>query len=110
MLGIKARRIFDGERVIADGSVVLVDGRRIADVLPPGPALPAGCAVADFPEATLLPGLIDAHVHLCCDSGNGALYRIATVSDAELVAVIETALGEQLAAGVTTVRDLGDRR
>ena len=73
VLGIKARRIFDGERVIADGSVVLVDGSRIADVLPPGARLPAGCAVTDFPEATLLPGLIDAHVHLCCDSGNGAL-------------------------------------
>jgi imidazolonepropionase-like amidohydrolase len=110
VLGIKARRTFDGERVIADGSVALVDGRRIADILPPGASLPTGCSVADFPEATLLPGLIDAHVHLCCDSGDGALYRIATVGDTEMLAVIETALGQQLAAGVTTVRDLGDRR
>jgi imidazolonepropionase-like amidohydrolase len=110
VLGIKARRTFDGERVIADGSVVLVDGRRIADILPPGASLPTGCSVADFPKATLLPGLIDTHVHLCCDSGDGSLYRIATVSDTEMLAVIETALGQQLAAGVTTVRDLGDRR
>ncbi|MGH3547002.1 MAG: amidohydrolase family protein [Pseudonocardiaceae bacterium] len=61
-----------------------------------------------FLDATLLPGLIDAHVHLCCDSGPGALDRLLAFSDAELNAVIENALRAQLASGVTTVRDLGD--
>ena len=76
---------------------------------PVGTELPAGCEVLRFPGTTLLPGLIDMHVHLCCDSGPGALDRIPEFSDAELVTVIENALAAHLRSGVTTVRDLGDR-
>jgi cytosine/adenosine deaminase-related metal-dependent hydrolase len=110
MLAIRARQVFDGERLLAEGSVVLVDEGRIAGVQPGGTALPGDCNLAEFPGATLLPGLIDAHVHLCADSGAGALDRLPDFSDEEMTAVIENALGVQLAAGVTTVRDLGDRR
>jgi imidazolonepropionase-like amidohydrolase len=110
VIAIRARRVFDGEQLLADGSVVLVDKGRIAGVQPGGTPLPGSCEVAEFPEATLLPGLIDAHVHLCADSGAGALDRLPDFSDEEMTAVIENALGVQLAAGVTTVRDLGDRR
>jgi imidazolonepropionase-like amidohydrolase len=62
------------------------------------------------PGATLLPGLIDAHVHLCGDSQDGALEHLPGYGDAELDQVIAQALRRQLAGGVTTVRDLGDRR
>lgn len=110
MLAIRAHQVFDGERLLADGSAVLVDEGRIAGVQPGGTPLPGHCDVAEFPGATLLPGLIDAHVHLCADSGVGALDRLPDFSDEEMTAVIENALGVQLAAGVTTVRDLGDRR
>ncbi len=59
-----AARVFDGEseRAIEDGAVV-VENERIASV---GPAteVPPGTEVIDFGDATLLPGLIDAHVHL----------------------------------------------
>jgi imidazolonepropionase-like amidohydrolase len=61
-------------------------------------------------EGTLLPGLIDAHVHLVADSGVSALDRVAGYSAAEIENVISRALRDQLLAGVTTVRDLGDRR
>ena len=57
----------------------------------------------------MLPGLIDSHVHLVADSKIGALDRVPTLSDQELDAVITDGLRRQLAAGVTTVRDLGDR-
>ena len=50
------------------------------------------------------------HVHLCGDAGMGALDRLADYTDAELDEVIAASLRQQLAAGVTTVRDLGDRR
>ncbi len=101
--------MFDGVAYSGDGAVVLVDGERIAAVLPRGGELPAGCEVVRYEGATLLPGLIDVHVHLCCDGGPGALDRIPEASDDELVAVIEESLTVQLAAGVTAVRDLGDR-
>lgn len=107
---IRARHVFDGLDVLAAGTSVLVGERRIEAVLPPGSELPSGCELVDFPESTLLPGLIDAHVHLCGDGGPGALERVPDFSDDEMTAVIETSLRVQLASGVTTVRDLGDRR
>jgi predicted amidohydrolase YtcJ len=68
--------------------------------------VPEGWPVAEYPGATVLPGLIDCHVHLCADSRTGALDRLPGYSDEQLGQVIEAALRAQLAAGVTTVRDL----
>jgi imidazolonepropionase-like amidohydrolase len=109
MLAIRAQHAFDGERAIPGGALVLIDGGRIVGV-EPGSAVPAeGWPVIELPGTTLLPGLIDAHVHLCGDAGPGALERLPGHSEAKLDQVIERALDHQLAAGVTTVRDLGDR-
>jgi len=54
--------------------------------------------------------LIEAHTHLVTDGGDGALGRVAGYSDEAIDEVITRALRDQLLAGVTTVRDLGDRR
>ena len=56
------------------------------------------------------PGLIDTHTHLVADSKFGALDRVAGLSDNQLDAVVTRNLADQLAAGITTVRDLGDLR
>ncbi|TDU88386.1 imidazolonepropionase-like amidohydrolase [Kribbella voronezhensis] len=101
--------MFDGEQYAGGDAVVLVDGQRIEAVLPGDADLPAGCEVVAYDGATVVPGLVDVHVHLCCDSGPAALDRIPDCSDDELDAVIEKSLADQLAAGVTAVRDLGDR-
>ena len=110
MIAIRARRVFDGERIVPRAETVLLEGSRIAGVQPSGMPLPDGCEVVDFPDATLLPGLIDTHVHLCGDGGHGALDRLPTYSDDEMTRVVEDSLRAHLASGVTTVRDLGDRR
>lgn len=110
MLAVRAGQAFDGERAIAGGALVLIDGGRISGIEPGSADLPDGVPVVEVPGATLLPGLVDAHVHLCGDSRMGALDRLPGYDDAELAGVIERALRAQLAAGVTTVRDLGDRR
>ena len=110
MHGYRAARVFDGEQVLRNGALVLVDGARIVGVEPASAPAPADCPVTDLPDMTLLPGLIDAHVHLCGDSGPRALDQLPELDDAALDAVIEVSLQTQLAAGVTAVRDLGDAR
>ncbi len=52
-------RVFDGERVIKDRSVV-IEGMHIRSV---GGAVPAGATIIDAKGGTLMPGLIDSHVH-----------------------------------------------
>ncbi|MFG1643312.1 amidohydrolase family protein [Amycolatopsis sp. NPDC049252] len=56
---ITGARIFDGEKTLGVQTVVL-DGRKIRQV---GGEIPEGAEVVDGRGATLLPGLIDAHVH-----------------------------------------------
>jgi imidazolonepropionase-like amidohydrolase len=109
-LAVRAGRAFDGHEPMPAGALVLCADGRIVGVEPAAAPVPEGWPVADFPGATVLPGMIDSHVHLCGDSRNGALDRLPGYSDDELDQVIEAALRAQLAAGVTTVRDLGDRR
>jgi hypothetical protein len=77
MFGIRAgRAAFDGERVVPGGALVLVDDGRIAGVEPGAAPAPEDCQVLDVPGGTVLPGLVDAHVHLCADGTDGTLDRI----------------------------------
>ncbi len=105
-----AGRVFDGERLLPAGTSVLVDDGMIAAVLTSDDVMPPGCPVVSYPQGTLLPGLVEMHAHLCCDSRPGALEHIGAPTGDEMIEVIESSLRTQLAAGVTTVRDLGDRR
>jgi cytosine/adenosine deaminase-related metal-dependent hydrolase len=56
---ISNARIFDGESVI-EGKTVVIEGTRIREV---GAVVPTGATSVDATGGTLLPGLIDAHVH-----------------------------------------------
>ncbi len=109
MLAIRAARAFDGSQVIDGGVTLLLDDGKIVGLEPVSTTLPEGIEMVDHGDATILPGLIDSHVHLCGDSREGALDRLEVYDDDQLVGVIEAGLRRQLAAGVTTVRDLGDR-
>jgi imidazolonepropionase-like amidohydrolase len=109
VLAIRVKQVFDGRRVVAGAGVVFVDDGRIIGIEPATADIPQGCRVLDQPTATVLPGLIDAHVHLLADSGPGALDRLADYSADECDRVIEQTLQVNLSCGVTTVRDLGDR-
>jgi imidazolonepropionase-like amidohydrolase len=109
VFAVRAAHAFDGENFRAGGGTVLMEEGRIVGVEPMGYEPPSDCQLVDYGNATVLPGLIDTHVHLVGNSGVMALERVAGYSPEEIDEVVSESLRRQLAAGVTTVRDLGDR-
>lgn len=71
--------------------------------------MPTGVEVLDLPGAMLLPGLVDPHLHLAFDAGPDPAGALAARSDAEALVAMVAAARTALLAGITTVRDLGDR-
>jgi imidazolonepropionase-like amidohydrolase len=103
---LRAARLLEIEsgKIITQGEV-LVEGERIAEV---GPAVkrPAGAEVIDLGDRTLLPGLIDAHVHLFLHPGAEDLQTIQeSVPQRTIAATL--AAREDLMAGFTAERDMG---
>lgn len=103
----RAARLFDGrsDAGVVDGTVV-VDGELIAYAGPTSGA-PQASETVDLGDATLLPGLIDAHVHLVWSAGRLPHALVAEEGEALTVLRCAANLRRQLAAGVTTVRDVG---
>ena len=105
---LRAARLFDGHQRVDDASVV-VDGGRILAVHGPRVDPPPDAEILDFGDATLLPGLIDTHVHLSFDATTDPVGHLVAADDGAVLLAMRLAARRALAAGVTTVRDLGDR-
>ncbi|MCG3040421.1 amidohydrolase family protein [Streptomyces sp. S1A] len=104
LLGPRGRHITD--------AAVLVRGDVIADIGPRAEVearAPREVSRFDCPGGTLLPGLIDAHVHLVLDAGPDPVAALQGTGDAELMHGMADRARRLLGRGVTTVRDLGDR-
>jgi imidazolonepropionase-like amidohydrolase len=107
--GYRADIAFDGEHELPEGVLVLVEQGVIVGIESGRADAPLDCPVAYQLGTTLLPGLIDAHTHLCGNSGPDALDRLPNLTDDEIDVAVGAALRAHLAAGVTAVRDLGDQ-
>jgi imidazolonepropionase-like amidohydrolase len=103
---LHAARLLDIEngKIVAPGEV-LVEGERIVEA---GSAVkrPAGAEIIDLGDSTLMPGLIDAHVHLFLHPGAEDLQ---TVEESVPQRTISAALAarDDLMAGFTAERDMG---
>jgi imidazolonepropionase-like amidohydrolase len=107
---LTARRLFTGrDSDVLDNHVVEIDGPRIIDVRPRS-ARPSNAGLVDLGDATILPGLIDAHQHLAFDASTDPVAQLDADDDATLLLRMRLAALRALAAGITTIRDLGDRR
>ncbi|THD60503.1 amidohydrolase family protein [Phenylobacterium sp.] len=87
--------------------VVIVDGR-ISAVEHQGEAVPAGAERIDLPGVTLLPGLIDMHVHLTSSPLFGG-YNHLQYTDSFWPILATTHAKATVEAGFTTVRNVGSR-
>jgi imidazolonepropionase-like amidohydrolase len=104
---VRAARLLDVAtgKYLDNPQVVVTDGR-ITAVGKAGDAVPAGAKVVELPGATLLPGLIDMHVHLDSVAEIGG-YQGLQYSDA-FWSVVQTRNAKvTLEAGFTTVRNVG---
>jgi imidazolonepropionase-like amidohydrolase len=104
---VTAERMIDvlASRVVERPQITITDGR-IAAIGTQGAALPAGARHVDLPGQTLLPGLIDMHVHLTSDPRLGG-YRGLEYTDNFWTVVGVSNAKKTLEAGFTTVRNVG---
>jgi imidazolonepropionase-like amidohydrolase len=108
VFALKAARLFDGtsDNVVTN-AIVIVEGNRIKSI---GGPIPAGAEVIDLGDATLLPGFIDAHVHLTEESGENYyldFFQDVMRQPAEQALLASTYARKTIDAGFTTVRNVG---
>jgi imidazolonepropionase-like amidohydrolase len=107
---LKAAHLFDGKSGrMTEPGVVVVQGQRIVAV-GSNAAIPAGARVIDLGDATLLPGFIDAHVHIADDHDDNwaaGIYNTMLRFPAEQAFHAARNAKVTLEAGVTTVRVVG---
>ncbi|PTM39844.1 amidohydrolase family protein [Bosea sp. 124] len=106
---IKAARLIDGTGAapVKDPILVIAGGKVEAILSGTVPAEFADAEIHDCPGATILPGLIDTHVHLNLPGDGTLLEEAMRETPGVLMATSTFAVGKALAAGITTVRDVG---
>jgi imidazolonepropionase-like amidohydrolase len=103
---VRAARLLDvaSGRMI-EPAVLVTSGDRIAAINPS--VTPSGAEVIDLGDVTLLPGLIDAHLHLMDDPGTSWIRQRAYETPALWALRAARNAERTLLAGFTTVRDVG---
>jgi imidazolonepropionase-like amidohydrolase len=113
LTAIKAGKLVDPETGLTSANqIILIENKTIREI-GPNVKIPAGARIADLSKSTVLPGLFDAHTHLCLsvqpkrDAGN---YYLTTLFDTTAYRAIQGVSNGQamLASGFTTVRDIGN--
>ena len=111
---IKAGKLVDPETgTTTTNQIILIEAGKIKAIGPVSPALqiPAGATVIDLSSSTVLPGLFDAHAHMCNMTfpDNRDLFTTDIQQPTSLRAIIGVANARaMLESGFTTIRDVGN--
>jgi imidazolonepropionase-like amidohydrolase len=105
---IRAGRVLDVRTgALRANQAIVIDGDKITQIVPAADAPASGVDVTiDLPDATLLPGLIDAHTHLTFELGSLGYAGLGISTAREALRGARNAR-VTLEAGFTTVRNLG---
>ncbi|MEO7791764.1 MAG: amidohydrolase family protein [Vicinamibacterales bacterium] len=105
---LRPARVFDGE-AMHEGWAVRVRGERIEAAGPAAAIIVAGEAVTELPGTTLMPGLIEGHSHVLLHPYNETSWNDQVLKESLGVRTARAVnhLRATLAAGFTTIRDLG---
>jgi imidazolonepropionase-like amidohydrolase len=110
---IKAGKLLDPETGnISTNRIIVVEGQTIRAIAPTL-NIPEGATVIDLSNRTVLPGLFDAHTHLCMTTRrarDGGNYYYTTLIDSNAYRAIQGVANARsmLETGFTTVRDVGN--
>ena len=107
---VHAGRLIDVPgKPVRGASTIVVDQGRIVSIVAGHQPAPAGAATIDLRDKTVLPGLIDSHVHLSTDRG-GEARLVREMREERALNAFEAQWNgmKTLRAGFTTVRNLGD--
>ena len=102
-------RVIVGDGRILDHATVLVEDGKILKIAQNDMNLPKDTQKIPLDGQTLLPGFIDAHIHICMDGSPDPV--AAGLTESPTITTLKAAefARRTLMAGVTTVRDMGGR-
>jgi imidazolonepropionase-like amidohydrolase len=109
-LALQRARVIDGRGGVHERATVLIEEGRILALGATGKvSIPRGARRLDLGGMTLLPGLIDCHIHLCLGAEPDVVRAVREESSGLTLLKASRFARQTLEAGFTTVRDLGFR-
>ena len=113
VVAIMAGQVVNTEAGTTAVNQIIIVESGVVTAVGPDVLIPEGAEVVDLSSSTVLPGLFDAHTHLCMivrPGRDGGHYYLTTLQDSDAARAVDGVINARsmLEAGFTTVRDIGN--